>query len=87
MIRLTRFNQEVVNNETYYYFYFDNDVWVGINKAAESWAYQEGDDGKSYLEGSYSRDGRYIEDYDGCYELPAEVLIAFRKLGYSTTRL
>lgn len=87
MIHLTSFNQEVVNNETYYNFYFDNGAWVGINKDAESWEYQEGDDEESYLEGSYTRDGRYIEDYDGCYILPAEVLIAFHKFGYSTAHL
>lgn len=87
MVHLTSFNQEVVDNETYYNFYFDNGAWVGINKDAESWECQEDDDDESYMAGCYSLDGRYINFYDDCYMLPVEVLIAFYRLGYSTEHL
>lgn len=87
MTKLVRFNKGVEETRTVFNFYFDNGVWVGICKEFESWEYQEEDDEETYMEGSFMGVGKYVEDYDGCYELPEEVKKALRKLGYSTAHL
>ena len=41
------------------------------------------DDEETYMEGGIWFDGKQIEDYDGCFELPEEVVAALNELGYS----
>lgn len=62
--------------------YFDNDVWVGITPAEQTWEYQEGDDDESYMSGGYTVDGCTVIDYDGCFELPKEVILALAEENY-----
>lgn len=69
-------------------FKFDNGAWVSIYNGGDtgygSWEYQEDeDDEETYSEGGLWFDGKTIEDYDGCYELPEEVQIALKELGYT----
>ena len=60
--------------------YFSNGVEVSINKSLQVWEYQIGDDSDSYLSGIYVLDDDTVIDYDGCFELPKEVMIALGKL-------
>ena len=65
---------------------FDNGAWVKLDIDGEygSWEYQEDeDDEETYMEGGIWFDGKQIEDYDGCFELPEEVVAALNELGYS----
>lgn len=64
---------------------FDNGAWVKLDIDGEygSWEYQEDeDDEETYSEGGLWFDGKLLEDYDGCYELPEEVRMAMTDLGY-----
>lgn len=65
---------------------FDNGAWVKLDIDGEygSWEYQEDeDDEETYMEGGIWFDGKQIEDYDGCFELPEEVKIALKDLGFT----
>ena len=65
---------------------FDNCAWVKLDIDGEygSWEYQEDeDDEETYMEGGIWFDGKQIEDYDGCFELPEEVKIALKDLGFT----
>lgn len=65
---------------------FDNGAWVKLDIDGEygSWEYQEDeDDEETYMEGGIWFDGKQVEDYDGCFELPDEVITALNELGYS----
>ena len=64
---------------------FDNGAWVKLDIDGEygSWEYQDEDDEETYMEGGIWFDGKQIEDYDGCFELPEEVVAALNELGYS----
>lgn len=77
MTKLLSRNIEEVNSSKCHNFYFDNEVWVGITPEKGTWEYQKGDDEETYMSGSFLVDGNTIYDYDGCYELPNEVIIAF----------
>lgn len=66
-------------------FKFDNGAWVSIDTRG-SYEYQEDeDDEETYIEGSleFERiEGKLtLIDYDGCYELPEEVILACKELG------
>lgn len=66
-------------------FKFDNGAWAKIDIDGESgsWEYQEDeDDEETYSEGGLWFEGKELVDYDGCYELPEEVALAVRELGY-----
>ena len=56
--------------------YFDNGAWVGITPEDEIWEYQMQDDEDTYMSGSFTVEDNTVIDYDGCYELPAEVIMA-----------
>ena len=65
---------------------FDNGAWVKLDIDGEygSWEYQEDeDDEETYMEGGIWFDGKQVEDYDGCFELPEEVKIALKDLVYT----
>lgn len=64
---------------------FDNGAWVKLDIDGEygSWEYQEDDDEETYMEGGIWFDGKHIEDYDGCFELPEEVKVALKDLGFT----
>ena len=65
-------------------FWFDNDSWVRVNQSEECYEFQsDPNDGETYFEGmlEFSEDGNTLEGFDGCYELPKEVVIACRELG------
>ena len=67
-------------------FKFDNGAWVRIiieNRHDGSFEYQlDEDDEDTYSAGGLWFDGDVLEDYDGCYELPEEVIMALHELGY-----
>lgn len=63
--------------------YFDNGVWVGIMPEEQIWAYDRFDDPESYISGIYQLDRDTVVDYDGVYQLPDEVIQAFRYVGYN----
>ncbi|MBR0116522.1 MAG: hypothetical protein IJM04_04490 [Prevotella sp.] len=67
-----------------HYFDFDNGAWVGINLEEELYEFQsDQDDEETYFSGwlDFSEDGSTLEGYDGCHELPEEVVEACRALG------
>lgn len=74
-------------------FKFDNGAWVRvsidgvygvhINGEYGSWEYQsDEDDEQTYSEGGLWFEDKWLADYDGCYELPEEVEMAIKELGY-----
>lgn len=67
-------------------FKFDNGAWVKISiydSESGSWEYQSDvDDEQTYSEGGLWFEDKWLVDYDGCYELPEEVLMALHDLGY-----
>lgn len=70
-------------------FKFDNGAWVKISiddSESGSWEYQsDEEDEETYSEGGLwflLDEGKWLVDYDGCYELPEEVVIAIKDLGY-----
>lgn len=62
--------------------YFDNGVWVGLNFKDESWEYEDENDEESYCSGWLGLDGNTLIDYDGCFELPGEVIEAVEYFEY-----
>jgi len=72
-------------------FKFDNGAWASVCIFPEdgdgSWEYQrDEDDEETYLEGSLWLDGKVV-DYDGCYDLPTEVVLAIKECGYNVNDL
>jgi len=73
-------------------FKFDNGAWASVYIDTEdgdgSWEYQsDEDDEETYSEGGLWFEGKELVDYDGCYELPQEVAMAVKELGYDVTDL
>lgn len=65
-------------------FWFDNESWCSIDEENESYEFQDNPrDGETYFEGSLEFDEQMLVGYDGCYELPQEVIMAVKELGYS----
>lgn len=62
--------------------YFDNGAWVGITPSEGTWEYQLDDDEDSYISGGFILEGNTVIDYDGCYELPVEVILALGEESY-----
>lgn len=60
-------------------FWFGS-VWVSIDSDLCGWQFQELDDDESYLSGCLLSDGGVVYDYDGCSELPKEVIWALKSL-------
>lgn len=60
--------------------HFDDDSWVGITPSTQSWEYLDGYD--DYMSGGYLVDGNTVYEYDGCYELPTQVILALSAKGY-----
>lgn len=66
---------------------FDNGTWVkvcdGSGTGIGSWEYQtDEDDEETYSEGFLEFEGRTLTGYDGCFELPKEVIVAVAEFGY-----
>lgn len=81
-------NKEIKGGGDTTEFKFENGAWVSIYNGGDtdegSWEYQEDeDDEETYMEGGIWFDGKQIDDYDGCFELPEEVVAALNELGYS----
>ena len=53
------------------------------NPAPHSWEVYT-DDEEQYGEGCLGFDGNSLEDYDGCFSLPSEVMDVLDALGYTT---
>lgn len=73
-----------VNNLGKHEFWFDNDSWCSVSIEQECYEFQsDPNDGETYFEGwlGFDDNKTTLEDYDGCYELPKEVVIACRELG------
>lgn len=65
-------------------FWFDNGSWVRINENEECYECQsDPNDEETYFEGclEFDDDKTTLEGYDGCYELPEEVILACKELG------
>jgi len=72
-------------NERTTEFKYDNGAWVSVctDKEDGSWEYQwDEDDEETYSEGGLWFEDKTLTDYDGCYELPEEVKMALKELGY-----
>ena len=81
-----KITEKKVRNERSAEFKFDNGVCVGIIIGSDgkgSWEYQsDDDDEETYVEGGLWFEGNEVVDYDGIYELPDEVKLAIRDMGY-----
>lgn len=65
-------------------FWFDNGSWCSIDLNEECYEFQDNpNDGETYFEGclEFDDDKTTLEGYDGCYELPEEVVMACETLG------
>jgi len=72
-------------------FKFDNGAWARIVIRTETGSFETGsfeyqedvnDDGESYEEGGLWFNDKTLEDYDGVFELPEEIKVALKQLGY-----
>lgn len=64
-------------------FYFDNGAWVLVDVGEGCYEYQaDADDEESYLSGCLEFSDRTLVGYDGCFELPCEVVEAVMDMGY-----
>ena len=68
-------------------FKFDNGAWVSVYNGGDtgqgSWEYQSDEnDEETYSEGGLWFEGKELVDYDGCFELPKEVVMAVLELGF-----
>ena len=68
-------------------FKFDNGAWASVYIDTEdgdgSWEYQsDEDDEETYSDGGLWFEEKKVVDYDGIYELPEEVKLAIRDMGY-----
>lgn len=81
-----KITEKKVRNERSAEFKFDNGVWVSIIIGSDgkgSWEYHsDEDDEETYVEGGLWFEGKEVVDYDGIYELPEEVKMAIRDMGY-----
>ena len=75
-------------------FTFDNGSWVSLNEIYAhgcDYEFMLGDDEDTYFLGDIYFDTvngeRTVVDYDGCYELPIEVVIALNNLGIKTDEI
>lgn len=65
-------------------FWFDNESWCSVNVEEECFEFQDDpNDGETYFEGclEFDENKTTLEGYDGCYELPQEVVMACKELG------
>lgn len=79
--------EKKVRNERSTEYKFDNGAWVCVYSGDEdgdgSWEYQsDEDDEETYFEGGLWFEEKEVVDYDGIYELPKEVKLAIRDMGY-----
>jgi hypothetical protein len=74
-------------------FTFDNGAWVNVDCSAEPcgngyWEYQsDADDEETYSSGSLFFQNKELVDYDGCFVIPREVVMAVMELGFSITNV
>lgn len=63
--------------------------WSEIDTATHSWEHMwdENDDGESYTSGNYVTDGNSVVDYDGVFELPAQVVFLLIRAGYDVSEI
>lgn len=65
--------------------------WAKIDPCDCSWEYQPDlEDGETYMSGNFivdDDDDKYIIDYDGCYELPAPVILLLESKGYNCSEV
>ena len=66
---------------------FDNGAWVRLlpEEAPDegSWEFMgDEDDEETYMSGGYLLEGKTLYEYDGCFELPKEVVLAMADYGY-----
>ena len=83
-----KITEKKVRNERSTEYKFDNGAWVcvytGYEDGTGSWEYQsDEDDEETYSEGGLWFEDKTLVDYDGCYELPEEVVMAVTELGFN----
>lgn len=69
-------------------YIFDNGAEVVLFLQLGSWEYsQNPDDVDDYLCGTFEVENNAIIDWDGCFDLPEEVVLAFNHFGYDTSNI
>lgn len=61
------------------YIDIDERPWVQIDSINLTWEY---DDEEDYMSGNFIVEDNTVIDYDGCFELPKEVVDEMIRLGY-----
>jgi len=81
--------QNKTTKETATEFNFDNGAWVkvdtfdeDVNENGADYEYMVDDDEETYISGCLEFDSNVLIGFDGCYELPQEVVTAVADLGY-----
>lgn len=82
-----KITEKKVRNERSTEYKFDNGAWAcvyaGYEDGQGSWEFQsDEEDEETYSEGGLWFEDKVLVDYDGCYELPKEVAMAIKDLGY-----
>nr|DAI24200.1 MAG TPA: hypothetical protein [Caudoviricetes sp.] len=76
-VKIIKVTNKFVNKE----FKFDNRAWVSIDPY--NWEYKsDEDDVKTYIHGNLWFKENHRVAYEGCSELPKEVVMALKHIGY-----
>ena len=67
-------------------YIFDNGAEVVLFLHLGSWEYSRDQDG-GYICGTYEVENNAIIDWDGCFNLPEEVMQAFKQFGFDTSNI
>lgn len=67
-------------------YIFDNGAEVVLFLQLGSWKYSRDQD-DDYISGTYEVENNAIIDWDGCFELPEEVILAFIHFGFDTSNI
>lgn len=67
-------------------YIFENGSEVVLFLQEEIWEYSRDQD-DDYISGTYVVENNAIIDWDGCFELPEEVMLAFIHYGFDTSNI
>lgn len=68
-------------------YVLDNGTMVVLYLNLESWVYFPIIGDRNYICGTYEEEDNSIIDWGGCFELPEEVMLAFRHYGFNTSNI
>jgi hypothetical protein len=66
-------------------FWFSNGIWVSINEKGSYYEW-ENECNNDYIDGELEIEDNCLEGYDGCFELPQEVILACKDLGMKISK-